>query len=295
MRRFIYLDTDTLNSYLAQIFDGVIQKEDKETQTSKSKKRQNKFGGSLAGKISLMLFGKGVDTTAKATYEHLKTVENEEIVKDVQTKILHDNAFDQLMTYLDSQKLINKQPMQIGNFISIEDDFYIFDLAFYQKMFDEKGFMTCLEEIQNKNTQKEAEKKFKELSREQRRNKSTIKKLDEIIQDVTSENHDNFDVARMLIEMVAALIPYPQVLCIANYIVVLNQKYMRDSMETAAFKYGGKIRVVGYITNSVNSNANSKISAFAGVGKSINKTMKIFFENVDEMYVVHPVAIYYDN
>ena len=25
MRRFIYLDIDTLNSYLAQIFDGVIQ------------------------------------------------------------------------------------------------------------------------------------------------------------------------------------------------------------------------------------------------------------------------------
>ncbi len=37
MRRFIHLDTDTLNSYLAQIFDGLIQKEAKETQTSKSK------------------------------------------------------------------------------------------------------------------------------------------------------------------------------------------------------------------------------------------------------------------
>lgn len=31
MRRFIYLDTDTLNSYLAQMFDGLVQSEDSET------------------------------------------------------------------------------------------------------------------------------------------------------------------------------------------------------------------------------------------------------------------------
>lgn len=30
MRRFIYLDIDTLNSYLAQIFDGVIQSQETE-------------------------------------------------------------------------------------------------------------------------------------------------------------------------------------------------------------------------------------------------------------------------
>lgn len=41
MRRFIYLDTDTLNSYLAQIFDGLIQSEDSETQHQKKVNRQN--------------------------------------------------------------------------------------------------------------------------------------------------------------------------------------------------------------------------------------------------------------
>ena len=30
MRRFIYLDTDTLNSYLAQIFDGLLQSKETE-------------------------------------------------------------------------------------------------------------------------------------------------------------------------------------------------------------------------------------------------------------------------
>ena len=38
MRRFIYLDTDSLNSYLAQMFDGLIQSEETEKQKTRSKK-----------------------------------------------------------------------------------------------------------------------------------------------------------------------------------------------------------------------------------------------------------------
>ena len=91
MRRFIYLDTDTLNSYLAQIFDGLIQSEDSETQHQKKVNRQNSVTTSLAGKIAFKLFGKGVDANAQATYQHLKTVADDEMVRDVQTKIMHDN------------------------------------------------------------------------------------------------------------------------------------------------------------------------------------------------------------
>lgn len=31
----------------------------------------------------------------------------------------------------------------------------------------------------------------------------------------------------------------------------IDEKYMRDNISTVAFKYGGKITVVGYITNKV--------------------------------------------
>ena len=42
MRRFIYLDTDTLNSYLAQIFDGLIQSQEMEKSAGKKKEKQNR-------------------------------------------------------------------------------------------------------------------------------------------------------------------------------------------------------------------------------------------------------------
>ena len=82
MRRFIYLDTETLNSYMAQIFDGLIQSKETENSTNNKKEKKNRFANNLGGQIAFKLFGKGIDTNAQATYEHLKTVANDEIIRD---------------------------------------------------------------------------------------------------------------------------------------------------------------------------------------------------------------------
>lgn len=291
MRRFIHLDTDTLNSYLAQIFDGLIQSEDSETQHQKKVNKQNSVTTSLAGKIALKLFGKGVDANAQATYQHLKTVADDEMVRDVQTKIMHDNAFDQFMNYLHEHNLLNGA--DVGDFLIVKDEFYIFDIAFYQKLFVKDGFVDMLTQIQDMNTRKEAEKQTEEFAREQRRSKIVQDKVNETVQEALDKNHENWDSLKKMVEMLAAIIPYPRILCISNYAVVLDEKYMRDNISTAAFKYGGKITVVGYITNKVMAQANSPISTFSSIGNSMNTLTKVFFENIDEMYIVHPVAIYY--
>lgn len=293
MRRFIYLDTDTLNSYLAQIFDGLIQTQEFEKSTGKKKEKQNRFASSLGGQIAFKLLGKGIDANAQATYESLKTVANDEMVRDVQTKIMHDNAFDEFASYLKDNNLLGGT--DIGNFVSIEDDFYIFDIAFYQKLFAENGFVSGLKEIQKSNIQKEAEQKVQELNREQQRGRNLHKQVRDIVDAATAKSEEEFAAAETLINMIASIIPYPQILCISNYVVVLNEEYLRDDLSTAAFKYGGKIKVVGYVTNKVMAQSNTHVSAFAGIGNSINALMKIFFENADEMFIVHPVATYYDN
>lgn len=111
-----------LNSYLAQIFDGLIQSQEMEKSAGKKKEKQNHFGSNLGSQIAFKLFGKGIDANAQATYEHLKTVANDEMVRDVQTKIMHDNAFDEFASYLSENGLLGGA--NIGNFISVEDEFY---------------------------------------------------------------------------------------------------------------------------------------------------------------------------
>lgn len=162
-------------------------------------------------------------------------------------------------------------------------------------MFAEGGFVSELKEIQKVSIQKEAEQQVQGLNRGQQRNKTLQKQVRDIVDAATSKNEEEYKPAEALINMLASIIPYPQILCISNYLVVLNEKYLRDNISTAAFKYGGKVKVVGYITNKVMAQSNTHTSAFAEIGTSINALMKIFFENADEMFVVHPVAIYYDN
>lgn len=292
MRRFIYLDTDTLNSYIAQIFDGLIQGHNTESENKNAIEKQGVVAGEASGDIALKLFGKGVNASAKLSYEHLKKVADEEMLRDVQTKIMHDNAFDHFFDYLKNENLLDGD--EIGRFVSIKDNFYIFDIEFYQRLFSSSGFVSSLQIMQSMSKQNEAHQQLNALPREQRRDKATKDRVANIIQEAAAKNNDDFGVAKILFDMIASIIPYPQILCIRNYIVVLNEQYLRDSLSTAAFKYGGKINVVGYVTNKVTAQAETPISEFSGIGNSINEIMKMFFKNTDEMFIVHPVAIYYD-
>ena len=97
MRRFIYLDTDTLNSYIAQIYDGLVQTQETEIQSNQITDKQNELTSNLGADADLKVFGKGLEGKIDFTYRHLKDTSNTELISDVQTNLLHDNAFDQLM------------------------------------------------------------------------------------------------------------------------------------------------------------------------------------------------------
>lgn len=145
MRRFIYLDTDTLNSYVAQIYDGLIQTEEKELQKEESTSKQNGVSTEGSAEIDVKVFGRGLDGKMELAYNHLKDTTNNELIKDVQTKILHDNAFDQLMQYLKSNNYLNTN--KIGDFIEVCDDFYVVDFDYYKKLFGNKKIVDFLKKV----------------------------------------------------------------------------------------------------------------------------------------------------
>ena len=79
--------------------------------------------------------------------------------------------------------------------------------------------------------------------------------------------------------MLCTLVPYRRTLCIADNMVVLNDKYMRDNIDMTSFEFGGKIKVLGYITNKITTDAteSSNISPLAQVGIGLNQIMLSFF------------------
>ena len=96
MRRFIYLDTDVLNSYLAQIDDGLLDSQEIESQTGDSTVVQTQHSVDVGGNADFKLLGKGLEGKIEYIFERMKSNEQSEVYKDVKTKKLHDNALTDL-------------------------------------------------------------------------------------------------------------------------------------------------------------------------------------------------------
>ena len=60
MKSFIYLDTDTVNSYIAQIYDGLVQTQETETQSSQATDKQSEYTSDLGADADLKVFGKAL-------------------------------------------------------------------------------------------------------------------------------------------------------------------------------------------------------------------------------------------
>ena len=295
MRRFIYLDTDTLNSYIAQIYDGLVQTQETEIQSNQITDKQNELTSNLGADADLKVFGKGLEGKIDFTYRHLKDTSNTELISDVQTNLLHDNAFDQLMNYLFRNNLLSNH--NIGDFIEINDEFYIMDLDYYKKIFGDKKFLDFLKKSDRDKIQSLLKiQQDIELIQEGANANEIKKNYSNLSKSKCSESDENYDKVKDTIDILYTLVPYRRTLCIADNMVVLNDKYMRDKIEMTSFKFGGKIKVLGYITNKIKADANdmSNISPLAQVGIGLNQIMLSFFGQHETLNIVHPIAIYYE-
>ena len=295
MRRFMYLDTDTLNSYIAQIYDGLVKTQETETQSTKTSDQQSEHTSDIGADADLKMFGKGIESKMDFTYRHLKDTSNTQLISDVQTKLLHDNAFDQLMTYLNQNGLLLNH--DIGDFIEINDEFYIMDLDYYKKIFGEKNFLDFLKKSEREKIQESFKlQQDNELAQEGANSNDIKKKYTNLVKSMCVESDKGYDYIKNIIDMLYTLVPYRRILCIADNMVVLNDQYMRDNIDMTSFKFGGKIKVVGYITNKIETeiDENPCVSPLAQVGISLNQIMLSFFGQQSSLNIVHPLAIYYE-
>ncbi len=294
MRRFIYLDTDTLNSYVAQIYDGLVQTEEKELQKEKAYAKRDGVTTEGGAEADVKFFGRGIDGKIELVYNHLKETTNDELIKDVQTKILHDNAFDQLMQYLKKNEYLNTN--KIGDFIEICDDFYVVDFDYYKKVFGNKKMVDFLKKSdEDQITQQLTMLQDSELIEEGANVNEIKKRYSDAAKEMKKESSKKYDDIKDILDALYELIPYRRVLCIQNHMVVLNDKYVRDNIDMTSFKFGGKIKMLGYITNKITvSNEESDTNAFAQIGNALNQIMIPFFGSEEGLNIVHPIAIYYE-
>lgn len=98
---------------------------------------------------------------------------------------------------------------------------------------------------------------------------------------------------KKIIEAIVNIIPYNKFGIMGEYLIVLDDEYFRDKTKVVAYKYGGQMTMLGYLTNIVNSGfAQTDENIFRTFPSIINTFMLGFF-NKSEIKIIHPVAIYY--
>lgn len=299
MKSFVYLDMDTVNSYIAQIDDGLRTLQTKTTQLSNEKKKQQSHSLDGEGDADFTVLGKGIEAKIDYIYNRLSSNTYSKLYSDVETKVLHDNAFRQVMEHLSKNCLIASGNPKIGEFIDIEGDIHLLDLEYYKSLFNEDDFIKLI----NAPKKEEVNKVFEGLvdeenskhNRDTRRSteyRNAIKEIENKKRQALNDIDVGITELRNQLELLLKLFPYKLLMSVDNYIAVFDEKYLRDDIQKAPFKYGGRVHLVGYVTNT--TSVNEKSSIFSGPMDMINGMIKTLFDAEKELYIVHPIAIYYE-
>lgn len=297
MKRFIYLDTDELNSYIAQIYKGLsIEKEEvKEKKNNKEKEIDGEINTKLnIGAKIKALFNFNGEVSTNILEKNVKG--ESDVIKDIQKKIIHDEAFDNFLEYLEDKEMIKTDNYNVGDFIKRNSDFKIFDLNYFLNLFNENGFIDFLNKNNKKETDSILENEKNKLNREQRREKHyEIQKIEKQAYSDLKKQENEYDNIKNVINAIKSIMPYEKIILVDQFFLATDDKYFRDNPEMLGFKYGGKISFVGYITNIVGKEekAMDGIDSLTGFKKIVNSTILNLISN-KEILVVHPIAIYYE-
>lgn len=269
MKKFIYLDQDSVNSYLAQIKKGLLVNCSNEKQSSEIISDSENLNKLISGKIGVKIFGANIfefnpDLNGEIKDNTNSITLDENIKNRVEEKVLHDYSFEIVEEFLGENKLIKKNNFDTGDIILEEDEITIIDFDYFKNIFGNDGVMKKLISL------------------------NTVKNI--------VDNDINF--LNKMIEIIRQLIPYKRFGICGNYLILFDDKNFRDNSDIIAFKYGGKMKFMGNVTNIISELDDSGISNLNNFKKfytQINQGTFKMFLNTDKIYIVHAIALYYES
>lgn len=290
MRRFLYLNNDSIYSYISQINDGLPTKVTKTNSLSEEKGKETKatVDGKIDGDLKILGKGLGANISADIGNTVLKSTSNQ-YLNSIEKKV-YDEAFDKLKHHLRSNGLLkDKCSIAIGDFFEIQDEMFIVDLEYYKNIFSDD---TILEFVKKNEVDTEFKKNSQNVEIPWNGEKAKYD-MGKLMKEIEKQVNKKYEETKKIIEVIFKIIPYNKFGIMGDYLIVLDDEYFRDKTKVVAYKYGGKMTMLGYLTNIVNNNLTQDDSnVFRTFPTLINVFMLNFF-NKTEIKIIHPVAIYY--
>ena len=300
MRQFLYLDTDIVNSIIAQqgkgLVDVVTTEKESGNDESTNQSIDVEAGGGAGAKV-WKLANAEAKLTMSGSLGGAST--NHETTKEIIAKTLHDASFDVAYDAIKPTMILpGNDAADPGAYIEMSRVFDFVDLNYLEKLLSKDGIVGLLSKSEKEKIQKEAEDyKDNNMNREQRRqgNKAVSQKVNDLLKQCDQK----YDEIHEIIAALRKIIPFGRMLVSSDgYLIPTEDKYYRINPATLGFMYGGEIKCVGMITNVIGKDTNTHDSSniFATLQLSLNDVLRnILQTNEDDLYVISPIAIYYEN
>ena len=290
MRRFIYYDKDGIESYLAQITSGISFSSSTETTNSNEIEHQESKEKNIHSDIGAKLAVIGAEIQEDISKGETNKTSTNQLVKSLEEKVLSDYAFDKVFDFFSKNKMLKTSDFKIGDVVNLEENVTFFDFDYFEKLFSENGISS----FSIKQSKDELKKIRDSLSGPQKQNievKNKIKEMENMIKQQESERKSTLEI----LNMAKVTLPYVRFVMTKECLIVLNDDCFRDNPNNIAFKYGGNIQIVGYVTNIIDgeSRTENQINAFSEMYKMVNQVMMSLYNGTKHVYVIRPLAMYY--
>ena len=290
MRRFIYYDKDGIESYLAQITKGITISSTKEETNSQSQETENTKEKNTQSNVGAKLAGIGAEIQEDIIDGENNKKSTQQLITSLEEKILSDYAFDKVYNCLNKEGILKSSNFDIGDVIHLEENVTFFDFDYFEKLFSENGVYN-FSIRQNKEKLKKIKESLTGAEKQNIENKNKIKECEHSIKKQEEDRKSTLDI----LNMAKATLPYTRFIMTKECLIVLNDDNFRDDPNNVAFKYGGKIEIVGYITNIISSDNHSveQENVFSEIYKLVNQVLITLYCGIKKVYVIHPLAMYY--
>lgn len=300
MKQFLYLDTDIVNSILAQAEKGLVISASAEKGVSKSDGEAFESEVNTDGKIGGSLL-KLVSAEAKITGKLSGTENSSETYnsREIVSKTLHDAAFDMAYDQISPATIRfgDTHYDETGTYVQLTRVFDFVDFDYLEGLFATGGIIEFIKKSEAEKIEEEAEKIKSQTSRDQLRKLGTSFKT--AVKQAVGANSKQYDDIAAIIRALRSLIPYSRML-ISNdgYLIPLADKYFRADYSTIGFNYGGEITCTGMITNIIGKDCDpcDESNIFATIQHASSEILRAFLPTKEEnLCVLHPIALYYGN
>ena len=295
MKQFIYLDTDIINSIIAQNEKGLVMDKKLEkglkTENIDADKISTNIEGNLSGGLKSI-----AQLEAKINLESGKEKENNtsNTYKEIIEKTLNDAAFDVATNYIQTNNLkMDEDSEDIGEYVKLDRVFDFVDLDYLEDLFSKDGLIEYLKRTEEEELSKSINSN---LNRQQLRGNTS--KINSEIRKIMKEKNQQYDSIITIIKAFKKLIPYNKMLISYDgYLIPLDKKYFRVNPSSIGFMYGGEITCVGMISNIIgkDTNPNDSNNIFASLQFSVNEMLRsILPTRKENIFIIHPIAVYYN-